>query len=59
MIKIPEQNPFELVNGQVILHDNFQKIDKTVLNYEEVAAIKFLIEKYNGKGGLPKELSFR
>lgn len=56
---MPEQNPFELVNGQVILHDNFQKIDKTVLNYEEVAAIKFLIEKYNGKGGLPKELSFR
>ena len=50
MIKLSEQNPFELVNGQVILHDNFQKIDKTVLNYEEVAAIKLLIEKYNGKG---------
>ena len=43
------QNPFELVNGQVILHDSFQKIDKTILNYEEVAAIKLLIQKYTCK----------
>lgn len=44
-----KQNPFELVDGQVILHNSFQKIDKTILNYEEVAAIKLLIQKYSGK----------
>lgn len=46
---MPKQNPFELVDGQVILHDSFQKIDKTILNYEEVAAIKLLIQKYTCK----------
>lgn len=42
-----EQNSFELVDGQVILHDNFQKVDRTILNHENVAAIKLLIQKYN------------
>lgn len=41
-----EKNPFEIVDGQVILHDEFQGIDKTILNYEQVAAIKLLIQKY-------------
>lgn len=37
-------NPFEIIDGQVILHDEFQGIDKTILNYEQVAAIKLLLE---------------
>lgn len=45
-----EKNPFEIVDGQVILHDEFQKIDKIILNYEQVAAIKLLIQKCSGKG---------
>ena len=40
-----EKNPFEIVDGQVILHDEFQEIDKTILNYEQVVAIKLLIQK--------------
>lgn len=44
-VKMSEKNPFEIVDGQVILHDEFQGIDKTILNYEQVAAIKLLIEK--------------
>lgn len=40
-----EKNPFEIVNGQVILHNEFQGIDETILNYEQVAAIKLLIQK--------------
>ena len=40
-----EKNPFEIVDGQVILHDEFQGIDNTILNYEQVAAIKLLIQK--------------
>lgn len=39
-----EKNPFEIVDGQVILHDEFQGINKTILNYEQVAAIKLLIK---------------
>ena len=45
-----EKSPFEIVDGQVILHDEFQGIDKTILNYEQVAAIKLLIQKYSSKG---------
>lgn len=45
-----EKNPFEIVDGQVILHDEFQGIDTTILNHEQVAAIKLLIQKYSGKG---------
>lgn len=37
-------NPFEIINGQVILHDEFQGIEKVILNYEQVAAIKLLLE---------------
>ena len=37
-------NPFEIIDGQVILHDEFQGIDKTILNYEQVGAIKLLLE---------------
>lgn len=37
-------NPFEIIDGQVILHDEFQGIDETILNYEQVAAIKLLLE---------------
>ena len=44
-----EKNPFEIVDGQVILHDSFQKIDRVILNYEQVAAIRLLIQKYSGK----------
>lgn len=43
--KMSEKNPFEIVDGQVILHDEFQGIDNTILNYEQVAAIKLLIQK--------------
>ena len=39
-----DKNPFEIVDGQVILHDEFQGIDKVILNYEQVAAIKLLIK---------------
>lgn len=45
-----DKNPFEIVDGQVILHNEFQGIDKIVLNHEQVAAIKLLIQKYSGKG---------
>lgn len=45
-----EKNPFEIVDGQVILHDSFRELDKVVLNYEQVAAIRLLIQKYGGKG---------
>lgn len=44
-----EKNPFEIVDRRVILHDEFQGIDKIILNYEQVAAIKLLIQKYGGK----------
>lgn len=44
-----EKNPFEIVDGQVILHDSFRKIDKIILNHEQVAAIKLLIQKYSDK----------
>ena len=43
------QSPFELVDGQVVLHNNYQNMDKIILNYEQVAAIKMLIQKYSGK----------
>lgn len=39
-----EKNPFEIVDGQVILHDEFQGITEVILNYEQVAAIKLLIK---------------
>lgn len=45
-----EKSPFEIVDGQVILHNKFQGIDETILNYEQVAAIKLLIQKYSDKG---------
>ena len=45
-----DKNPFEIIDGQVILHDKFQGIDKIILNHEQVAAIKLLIQKYNDKG---------
>ena len=45
-----EKNPFEIVDGQVILHNEFQGIDEVILNYEQVAAIKLLIQKCSGKG---------
>lgn len=44
-----EKNPFEIVDGQVILHDEFQGITEVILNYEQVAAIKLLIKKYSDK----------
>lgn len=44
-----DKNPFEIVDGQVILHDSFRELDKVVLNYEQVAAIKLLIQKYSDK----------
>lgn len=44
-----EKNPFEFVGGQVILHDEFQGIDNVILNYEQVAAIKLLIQKCSDK----------
>lgn len=49
-----EKNPFEIVDGQVILHqavldDEFKEIDKVILNYEQVAAIKLLIQKCSDK----------
>lgn len=37
-------NPFEIIDGQVILHDEFQGVDRVVINYEQVAAIKLLLE---------------
>ena len=37
-------NPFEIIDGQVILHDEFQGVDGVVINYEQVAAIKLLLE---------------
>lgn len=37
-------NQFEIINGQVILHDVIQGVDKTILNYEQVGAIKLLLE---------------
>lgn len=43
-------NPFEIIDGQVILHDKlhdkFQglEVDKVILNYEQVGAIKLLLE---------------
>lgn len=47
--KMSEKNPFEIVDGQVILHNEFQGIDEVILNYEQVAAIKLLIQKCSGK----------
>lgn len=43
------QSLFELVDGKVVLHNNYQNMDKIILNYEQVAAIKMLIQKYSGK----------
>ena len=37
-------NPFEIINGEVILHDKFQGVDRVVINYEQVGAIKLLLE---------------
>lgn len=37
-------NPFEIINGEVVLHDEFQGVDRIVINYEQVGAIKFLLE---------------
>lgn len=48
-VKMSEKNPFEFVDGQVILHDSFRELDKVVLNYEQVAAIRLLIQRYSGK----------
>ncbi len=48
--KMSDKNPFEIINGQVILHDSFQGVDRTVLNNEQVAAIELLIQKYICKG---------
>lgn len=45
-----DKNPFEIIDGQVILHNEFQGIDEVILNYEQVAAIKLLIQKYSDKG---------
>lgn len=43
-------NPFEIIDGQVILHDEIQGEDRVVINYEQVGAIKFLLEALkNGK----------
>lgn len=39
-----DKNSVEIVDGQVILHDDFQGIEKVILNYEQVAAIKLLIK---------------
>ena len=39
-----DNNQFEIINGQVILHDVIRGVDKTILNYEEVGAIKLLLE---------------
>lgn len=44
-----EKNPFEIVDGQVILHNEFQGIDEVILNYEQVAAVKLLIQKCSDK----------
>lgn len=48
-MKMSERSPFEIVDGQVILHDEFQGINKIILNYEQVAAIKLLIQKCSDK----------
>lgn len=37
-------NPFEIINGEVVLHDEFQGVDRIVINYEQVGAIKLLLE---------------
>lgn len=37
-------NPFEIIDGQVIFHDELHGFNKTILNYEEVGAIKLLLE---------------
>lgn len=44
-----EKNPFEIVDGRVILHNEFQGIDKVILNREQVAAVKLLIQKCSDK----------
>lgn len=36
--------PFEIIDGQVILHDESQGVDRVVINYEQVGAIKLLME---------------
>ena len=43
------QLPFNLINGQIILHDGSQGVDKIILNSEGVAAIKWLIQKCSDK----------
>lgn len=37
-------NPFEIIDGQVILHNEFQGFDEVILNYQQVGAIKLLLE---------------
>lgn len=47
-------NQFEIIDGQVILHDKIQderhdkfqwlEVDKVILNYQQVGAIKLLLE---------------
>lgn len=36
--------PFEIIDGQVILHDESQGVDRVVINCEQVGAIKLLME---------------
>lgn len=48
--QVKNNNPFEIIDGQVILHDEIQGEDRVVINYEQVGAIKFLLEALkNGK----------
>ena len=45
-------NPFEIIDGQVILHGKFQGLeaDEVVFNHQQVGAIKLLLEALkNGK----------
>ncbi|MGJ3757499.1 hypothetical protein ACLOE0_09795 [Limosilactobacillus fermentum] len=37
-------NPFEIIDGQVVLHDWFQGVDRIIINHEQVGAIKLLLE---------------
>lgn len=48
--KMSDKSPFEIIDGQVILHDSFQGVDRKVLSNEQVAAIELLIQKYICKG---------
>lgn len=39
----------ELVNGEIIFHDNSLEMDKRILDRQQVAAIKLLIQKCTEK----------